>query len=333
MSISINLFNNKGLQTEDSFLDIPQSDVLIPQSPVIKGDVTDENKKKFDEIKKDLDSKILADEKNKRKNKDKKRLNAGVFFSFFLILLIGAGILYLFNYTNIPNKVFDKLSQWKTNGKFNETPKTDRDSGFGLPENYVTSEIVNQIIEKSKDLSLISGILELLPENVQIMDFYIKNDNLSLICLVKDIISGENIKFYIYNHKDSFKPELFYIEKTEDEKNYQITSLSNILVNPVTDHKYIYLEDRQLTGYLTATANQSGVEMEPLTISKRDPALIRSGFIYLTGSKSSIVHFFRSLSSKRINISYDEMEIKSPDTSSAKTVYDIKIGITIFPQK
>ena len=323
--IKINLLNNQGLQTEDSSLDLPKIEKSIEQSPVIKSKLSEKNEKKFNEIKKDLD---------KKSRPKKKPLKIGSILFVILIILIGASIVYLFNFTDIPEKITSKISTIKT---VVEEKRTDTISTTNNDEKlqtfFVSHSIADQISNKSNDLSLIAGVLELLPENVQLIDFNIKNDNLSIICIVKDIISGENIKFFIYNHKNSFKPELFYIEKTEDAKNYQITSLTKILKNNLENTDYNYFSDKQISGFISKTGRNLSLDVEPLTISKRDQTIIRKGFIYVNGSRSNIISFCRELSSNKINISYDNLEINSQQLDSENTKLELKIGITIFPQK
>ena len=331
--LKINLLNNKGLQNKDSFLDLPKIEKTVEKSPIIKSEISKENKQKFDEIKNDLDNKVGSGKKKVKRRKKKPIKISSILFVIF-ILLLGTSILYLYNYTNFPERIMHKISSIRTlvNEKRSGTiSNIDKDEI--LSENYVDSSIAMQLYNKSKDLGLVSGVLELLPDNVEIIDFKMKNDNLSMICIVKDIISGENIKFFIYNHKDSFDPELFYIEKTEDSKNYQITSLTKLLNNSPTDVNYIYLDDKQLSGLLAKMGENFSLDIEPLTISKRDQSINRNGFIYINGSKSKIVNFCREISLKKINISFDNLEIKTLETASEKLNIELKIGITIFPKK
>jgi len=331
--LRINLLNNKGLQDEDSFIDLLKIDSSAEQPPIISSEVSKENKQKFDEIKKNLDEKSSSKQKRKKKKKKKNVKPKSVFFVAF-ILALATAILYLYFFTDVPEIIIEKMSNIKA--AVNETKS---DSISNITENEIVNEInvgksiADQIFQQSKDLSLISGVLELLPENVQIIDFNLKNDNLSIICIVQDIISGENIKFFIYNHNNSFKPELFYIEKTEDAKNYQITSLTKILKNNINPNEYKYLNDKQLSGFIASTGENLGLEIEPLTISKRDQTVARQGFVYVSGSKINIINFCRELVSQKINVSYNDLEIKSGEATSGSSIIELKIGITIFPQK
>jgi len=69
--LRINLLNNKGLQDEDSFIDLLKIDSSAEQPPIISSEVSKENKQKFDEIKKNLDEKSSSKQKRKKKKKKK----------------------------------------------------------------------------------------------------------------------------------------------------------------------------------------------------------------------------------------------------------------------
>ncbi len=326
--IKINLLNNKGLQNGDSYLDLPIIEKAKKQSPIVKSELSEKNKEKFEDIKKDLDK------KSRKRKKKKKPIKLGSILFVVFIIIIGASIVYLFNFSDIPEKLIRKISSIKTVVKEKRSETISKITNVEVLETrHVTASIADQISNKTIDLAMIGGVLELLPENVQIIDFNLKNDNLSIICIVKDIISGENIKFYIYNHMNTFKPELFYIEKTEDSKNYQITSLTKILKSSIGNSEYNYFNDKHLSGFISKTGENLTLEVEPLTISKRDQTEIRTGFVYLSGSKSNIISFCRKLSSSKLNISYENLEINSQVTDSENIRLELKIGITIFPQK
>ncbi len=323
--IDINLLKKNGLQTAHTEIDLPKKETNEPGSTVNE-ELSADSVQKLKELEQEVHQQT-----DKAPKKNKGTIGKTIFF-FATSVVIAALIIYLYNFTNIVERITSKITtrQSRTVVSSNENiVDNNEENSKGLRVSPAISQMINN---NSFQPDIVSGILELIPPQAKIHDFSIKNEKLSLICLVNDIVSGENLKFYIYNHKNKFRPELFYIEKSGEDIQYQITGLAEIITQPKSDEEPIYHTDRQLSGVLKNSAESAGLLMEPLTITKRDQQIPRTAYIYVSGSKEQLVKFCRSLSTRRLNISFDQLEISHQNEKSELEQLDMEIEITIYPQ-
>lgn len=332
--LKFDLLKNAGIQSEKTTKE-PSLDHPIDTVPKIstkknlakKSKVSRENKKRLKAVEAELNS--------TQKSVEKKKTN--LWKPVLLILLfaaLGTGGYYIYTNPSLldiaKNRVSEILQSKKTPSIQEAT--IVKKAPPEIKEIPVSKEISSMIQKNSMNLPLITGMMELIPSDAIIYDFYAKNNNLSLICIVNDIISGENLKFYANNHKMDMKSELFYIEKTENNKKYQITGLVNLLNNSKTDSEYVYQNDRALYYNLNSIAQSYGITIKPLTISKRDQTQIRDAHIVLSGSLNQMISFLRKLSIEQLNIVVKAFEFVNLDNHNSVNDLELKIDLTIYPQ-
>jgi len=279
-----------------------------------------------------LEQEVKEKSSSKIKKPKKKRSVLKPVITVLVILIFSASIIYVYHYTDWIGQTIIKSTELVQRFQKNKPVPPTKNNSVPLNNGKTVSTLIaTKILNRSIQLKLISGVLELIPDNSEIYDFNIKNRNLSVICIVRDITSGENLKYYIYNHKQSFDPELFYIEQTEDKKEYQVTSLTRLLPANTTIENYEYKDDRHLAGSINSLAASTGINIEPLTITKRDQTIEREAYLYFSGTKKDIVNFCRKLDFLNVNLSFDELKIKQSELDLSQL--DVKLGITIFPQQ
>ena len=330
--LKLNLLNNAGLQSTDSTLDLG---VEIPKEPEIivsKATLNAQNKKMLENLETEIEK--SEGEKSKKKSVSAKPL---IFTIFFIILI--ASLFYVYKYTDFDHKKYlaqivsglkrkTKGIQKNTQEVPKETTQVKQTQG-----KVVDPAISEKISAENIDLNLITGILELIPNNSYLCDLSIKNKSLSLICIVNDIISGENLKFFFYNHKLSLKPQLFYIEQADENKKYQITALAELIGENKLTTDQLYKNDRQLSAIFTHIAKQVKLaSIEPLTISKRDESKIRTAHIVMSGSKNQIMNFFRQLKLANLNIATTGLIFEEQKDDPSMQNLHLKLELIIYPQ-
>lgn len=323
----INLINKAGIQSEKSEpdIDIKQS---IPSDILIDDEHSDEIKEKFAAVENELD---YLDKTNAISGK---RFLKAV-FSFIIIVIIGiSAYFFIYQKNNIFNILKIEHFTKKTSAKdsLSSIPSQPVIPQTTIADIIVDKSIAKFINKERVDLSLLAGIVELLPDNIKIFDFKLNQSYLTLICNVNDIISGENIKFFLYNHRAKIEPELFYIEKSENTGKFQITSLTKML--PINSEKtsYKYYSDRQLMKSLLNLKEGLGITVEPLNITSRDQTKIRKAFFCVTGKKSQLVKYIRELNAENINITVNGFSCEKVIDESDSNL-KIKIELNIYPQK
>ena len=324
-----NLLNNNGIQSNNSSLDLgsekyngDEEQELLVSNP----NLDDSDKKIFENFENELDTQDI--------DIPKKKINfiKPFIYIIFIISLSGGG-LYLYNYTDLINNMIEKFNFHKKKIiKSNMYENQIDQKNIQSDDIFVSSSICQMISEKNIDLNIFTGVLELIPNNALLYDLNIKKETLSLICIVNDIISGENIKFFFYNHKLTLKPELFYIEQTENLKKYQITALVKLLARKNMKTDLTYQTDKQLFNIFNNIANKFNVKTEPLTISKRDYTKIRKAHVVVSGSKNQIINYLRKLNLSDMNIAISELVFEHSDENSLMADLQLKIEFIIYPQ-
>lgn len=325
--LRINLLKSGGLQTPETPIDLPAYEAEF-EGKIRPEPLAEDTAQQISELEQEIKEKGKTDKKKSRK----KGSVLKPIITVLIILIISASIIYIYNYTDWMERAVTKST--KLVQRFQgEKPAQPVPINSAVRQNVptVSTPVAAKISARTVQLKLISEVLELIPDHSKIYDFNIKNKNLSVICLVKDITSGENLKYYIYNHKQSFDPELFYIEQTETKREYQVTSLSKLLPAEPIGQEYKYKDDRHLAGSINSLASNTGITIEPLTITKRDQSVERKAYLYFSGRKKDIVNFFRKLDFMNANLSYDELKIKQSELDLNRL--DVELGITIFPQQ
>jgi hypothetical protein len=334
--LKIDLLNNAGIQSEENQKQgrTPQpAEKQVKISKVKKSTLNAENKKRMEDLKKNLKTTVPS-------GKRKKRSGIKIFVALLIVLIIGSGSYYLYTNPQIIQQTKQKMMQL-ANARKERAPQPVQQPvekeipliGEGDEQKILTSAEVGEFINKnSVNLNIFSGMMELLPKDAILYDLNMKQSTLSLICIVNDNVRAEDLKFYMYNHKNELEPELFYIEKAEKTQGYQITSLTKFLNTAGEPAEYIYLDDRGLSGRINAIVNHIGASMTPLTISKRDPSITRDAYITLKGNKNQMIRFIREIKREKMNIAITGLEFVNLETLNTMQQLRLKINMIICPQ-
>ncbi len=335
--LKVNFLSNEGLQKITSSRQVESSTIKKPLQSNLKKYEDIENitnnvdSSMFSKVEDELNQDLSTQQNHLKKRYKSINLNIKKIF-FLLTILIFICIITLggyYIYKKVDLSKFDILT--KLSVLFDKNvPSTETNEYIDVisQTNEIADIHLNTILKNKIKFNIGATLLDFIPDKSDIFAFEISDSTISLVFKIKDKNEGENFKKRISNLSHIITPKLVYIEKTIDDKNYQVTTLLDITSKmPDNVSGFKHYEDKFLANLISKLAINANVNIQPIRISKHDPLVVRNAYIICTGLKSNIEFFLQDLYKTHINLSVDNMKIEQSNNN-----FVLYLNAKIYPQ-